>query len=136
MNSLLSSLRCSAAVHVCPLKHFDHHMHILCIRIHAPKKQEEEHVFQLCHNTACVAATAGYIAKIIVPEGSVATVGSAVALIASSKEDIDKVAAQGGGSAAAAAPAAAAPAAGMCAPQIFPVHIPKHLPTYPQESGQ
>jgi hypothetical protein len=47
-----------------------------------------------------------------VPEGSVATVGSAVALIAPTKADIEKVAAQGGGAAAAPAPAAAAAPAG------------------------
>ncbi|KAL3923750.1 MAG: hypothetical protein SGILL_001474 [Bacillariaceae sp.] len=56
----------------------------------------------------------GFIAKIIVGEGEMAPVGEAVALIASSEDEIDEVAAGGGGEVAAApaAPAAeAAPAA-------------------------
>ena len=56
----------------------------------------------------------GYLAKILVPEGSSAAVGAPVALIAKTKDEIAKVAAAGvgGGSAPAmaAAPAAAAPA--------------------------
>lgn len=56
----------------------------------------------------------GFIAKIIVGEGEMAPVGEAVALIASSEDEIAEVAAGGGGEVAAApaAPAAeAAPAA-------------------------
>eukprot|EP00428_Durinskia_dybowskii_P022112 CAMPEP_0170204352 /NCGR_PEP_ID=MMETSP0116_2-20130129/1700_1 /TAXON_ID=400756 /ORGANISM="Durinskia baltica, Strain CSIRO CS-38" /LENGTH=648 /DNA_ID=CAMNT_0010454703 /DNA_START=128 /DNA_END=2074 /DNA_ORIENTATION=+ len=53
----------------------------------------------------------GYLAKIIVGEGEMAPVGEAVALIASSLDEIAAVAAGGGGAAAAAPATAAAPAA-------------------------
>ena len=52
----------------------------------------------------------GFLAKIIVPEGEMAPVGEAVALIASTADEIDSVIASfsgGGGGGAAAAPAAA-----------------------------
>ena len=53
----------------------------------------------------------GFIAKIIVGEGEMAPVGEAVALIASSEDEIAAVAAGGGGEAAAAPPEPAAEAA-------------------------
>lgn len=56
----------------------------------------------------------GFLAKIIVGEGEMAPVGEAVALIASSLDEIEAVASGGGGAAAAPAPVAqaAAPAGG------------------------
>ena len=56
----------------------------------------------------------GFLAKIIVPEGEMAPVGEAVALIASSEGEIDDVASSFGarGAAAPAAPAEAAPSGG------------------------
>ena len=54
----------------------------------------------------------GFLAKIVVEEGEMAPVGQAVALIASSEDEIDSVIADFNGGGAAAAPAAdAAPAA-------------------------
>ena len=58
----------------------------------------------------------GYIAKIITPEGEMAAVGAAVALLAETEDQIAAVAAGGAPAAAAAAPAAAAPAPAAAAP--------------------
>jgi len=51
----------------------------------------------------------GFVAKILVGEGGTAAVGSTVALIAETKDEIAAVASSGGAPAAAAAAPAAAP---------------------------
>jgi len=69
---------------------------------------------------------AGWLAKIITPEGGSAAVGSAVALLASSQTEIASVAAGGGSTsiASAGAPAPAAPAASSSSVPTTAVNMP------------
>ena len=65
----------------------------------------------------------GFLAKIIVDEGEVAPVGQAVALIASSEDEIESVAAAGAGAAPAPAAEAAAPSGGESLDDVESVEI-------------